>query len=180
MRHDTAHTMVMDHIDLDHSDDAFYAEEWQDDALDGDFFVNPNKLDVDSIIALTARLANVLAQEADLLSQMRVREIEKLQKEKLLLIEALEAQKRHIERNPQLLHTINDEEALEMAQIIEIFHKIMVENHHRLLVAKEVNQKVVEAIADVVNEAASSGFYDKSGKAENSSKPISVSINKTI
>lgn len=153
---------------------------WEEDALDGDYFVNPDRLDVESIIALTARLAQLLAQEADFLADMKVRDIEKLQKEKSLLVDALEAQKRHVDRNPHLLSTISDSEALEMAQIIEIFHKIMIENHHRLLVAKEVNQKVVEAIADVVNEAAGSGFYDRHGKAEPSARPVSVSINKTI
>jgi flagellar biosynthesis/type III secretory pathway chaperone len=157
-----------------------YGDAWEDDALEGDYIVNPNKLDVESIIALTARLAQLLAQEADMLTEMRVRDIEKLQKEKLLLVDALEAQKRHVERNPYLLNTISDSEALEMAQIIEIFHKIMTENHHRLLIAKEVNQKVVEAIADVVNEAAGSGFYDKHGKTESSPRPVSVSLNKTI
>ncbi len=182
MRQQSARDASVDTFTFEHDayGEDYYEAAWEDDSLDGEYFVNPDKLDVESIIALTARLAQLLAQEADLLTGMNIRDIETLQKEKLLLVDALEAQKRHIERNPHLLNTISDSEALEMAQIIEIFHKIMMENHHRLLIAKEVNQKVVEAIADVVNEAAGSGFYDKHGKSEPSVRPVSVSLNKTI
>lgn len=153
---------------------------WEEEASADRFYHDPNRLDVESIISVTARLAQVLAEEADYLADMKIKEIEKLQKEKNLLVDALEAQKRYVERNPHLLRTISDDEALEMAQIIEIFQKVMTENHRRLLIAKEVNQKVVEAIADVVTEAAGSGFYDKNGRSEASQRPVSVTINKTI
>lgn len=139
-----------------------------------------SRVDVDSVIALTARLAQVLAEEADLLAEMRVREIEGLQKEKLQLLDALEAQKRFIDRNPEVMADVSDEEALELAQIIEIFQTVMKENHRRLLIAREVNKKVVEAIADVMADAAKNGMYDKKGMPERVDGSLSMNLNQTI
>ncbi len=138
------------------------------------------RVDVESVITLTARLAQVLAEEADLLAEMRVREIEGLQKEKLQLLEALEAQKRFIDRNPEVLAYVSDEDCLELAQIIEIFQTVMKENHRRLLIAREVNKKVVEAIAEVMADAAKNGMYDKKGMPERVDGSLSMSLNQTI
>lgn len=139
-----------------------------------------SRVDVDSVIALTARLAQVLAEEADLLAEMRVREIEGLQKEKLQLLDALEAQKRFIDRNPEVMAQVSDEDALELAQIIEIFQTVMKENHRRLLIAREVNKKVVEAIADVMADAAKNGMYDRKGMPERIDGSLSMNLNQTI
>lgn len=135
---------------------------------------------VESIITLTTRLAQVLAEEVDLLADMRVRDIAKLQKEKLQLLEALEAQKRFIDRNPEIMEDISDEEALELAQIVEIFQTVMKENHRRLLIAREVNRTVVEAIAEAVHEAGSNGIYDRKGMTDRSDGSLSMSLNQTI
>lgn len=143
---------------------------------------NPDsrKLDTETISLLTARLAQVLAEETDLLSTMRVSEIEKLQHEKILLVEALEKQKRLIERRPELLATMTDEQALELAQIIEIFQAVMKENHRRLLIAREVNRKVVEAISDAFSEANKNQIYDHTGATEATQASVAVSLNKHI
>ncbi|MFO1242363.1 MAG: hypothetical protein U1E36_04080 [Rickettsiales bacterium] len=143
---------------------------------------NPNSrtLDAETIMLLTARLAQVLAEETDLLTAMRVSDIEKLQREKVLLVDALEKQKRLIESRPELLSTMTDEQALELAQIIEIFQSVMKENHRRLLIAREVNRKVVEAISDAVSEANQHQVYDNTGAPEMSQSAIAVSLNKQI
>lgn len=154
-------------------------DDWEDDTSKS-YLHDPNQLDVESIVTVTARLAQVLAEEADLLEAMKIKDIEKLQKEKNLLIDALESQKRYIEHNPHLLHNISDEDALEMAQIIEIFQKIMKENYRRLLIAKEVNQRMIEAIADVITEAAHNGHYDNTGRTDGTQRTVSVTLNKTI
>lgn len=138
------------------------------------------RLDANTVMLLTARLAQVLAAETDLLSAMRVSEIEKLQREKVLLVEALERQKRLIERRPELLSTISDEQALELAQIIEIFQAVMKENHRRLLIAREVNRKVVEAISEAVTEANQHQIYDHKGAPDTSTGSVSVSLDKRI
>ncbi len=157
-------------------EDEFYEDEYEDEQSDGDL----SRVDVDSVIALTARLAQVLAEEADLLAEMRVREIEGLQKEKMQLLEALETQKKFIDRNPELMAALSDEECLELAQIIEIFQTVMKENHRRLLIAREVNRKVVEAIKEVVQEANKNGMYDKKGLPDKTDGGVCMSLNQTI
>ncbi len=157
--------------------DAFEEEFEGDDETSAQILA---RVDVESVIALTARLAQVLAEEADLLAEMRVREIEGLQKEKLQLLEALEAQKRFLDRNPEIMAEVSDEDCLELAQIIEIFQTVMKENHRRLLIAREVNRKVVEAIADVMADANKNGMYDKKGMPERLAGNLSMSLNQTI
>lgn len=159
-------------------DDELVAEEVpsarEEQALKG------KRIDVESIVALTVRLAQVLAQEADLLAEMKIKDIEKLQKEKNSLLDALESQKRFIDRNPELIKQMTDDECLELAQIIEVFQTVMRENYRRLLIAKEVNLKVVEAISSVVKDATKNGLYDEAGRPEVNDMAVSMSVDKRI
>ncbi len=165
-----------------------FEDEYYDDALNGgsenpaqqEETLRGRRVDVEGIMALTVRLAQVLAMEADLLAEMKITDVEKLQKEKIALLEALEAQKRFVDRNPELLMLMSDEECLELAQVIEIFQTVMRENHRRLLIAKEVNMKVVEAISAVVKEAGRNGLYDESGRPEDTDTSVSMSVDKRI
>ncbi len=164
-------------------DEVFDEVEATEDETDGafePFTFDDNRIDVESVIALTARLAQVLAQEADYLGEMKIRDVGRIQREKTQLLEALEAQKRYIDRNPELLDEMDDNECLELAQIVEIFNKVLAENHRRLLVAREVNARVVEAIAEVVQEASKGARYDENGHCERDSRTVSMSLNQTI
>lgn len=157
-----------------------FAEDQEMETLMQEPDFNTRRLDANTVMLLTARLAQVLAAETDLLSAMRVGEIENLQKEKIMLVEALERQKRLIERRPELLLTISDDQALELAQVIEIFQAVMKENHRRLLIAREVNRKVVEAISEAVAEANQHQVYDNKGAPDTSTGSIAVSLDKRI
>lgn len=140
-----------------------------------------DSVNVENVIVLTARLAQVLAEEADLLANMKISAIEGLQREKMLLAGALEKQKKLFDRFPSKLHDMDYEERERLEQIIEIFDSIMRENYRRLLVAREVNRKVVEAIAEVINEASSQASYNKKGLSEaGSAESLSVSVDKRI
>lgn len=135
---------------------------------------------VNDIIALTARLAQVLAQEADLLQEMKVSKIADLQKEKLVLTAALEVQKRQFDKDPSLMDGVTQEEKEDLKAVVGIFNTILEENHRRLLMAKEVNQRVVEAITEVVTETSNQGVYNDKGTADGSGHALSVTLNKTI
>jgi tRNA/tmRNA/rRNA uracil-C5-methylase (TrmA/RlmC/RlmD family) len=140
-----------------------------------------DSVNVENVIVLTARLAQVLAEEADLLANMRLSSLEELQREKLLLAGAMEKQKKLFDRFPEKLHDIGYEERDRLEQIIEIFESIMRENYRRLLIAKEVNRKVVEAIAEAVSEASAQSLYNKKGMSDaGSAESLSVSVDKRI
>lgn len=138
-------------------------------------------LKIQDVITLTARLAQLLAQEVDLLSEMKVGDIEALQEEKLFLVNALDAQRKLLDKNPHLLETIPSQDKHDLQEVVNVFNDILEENHRKLLMAKEVNHKVVEAITRVVRESTASKSYD--GKGYNGIAPfetLSVTLNKTI
>lgn len=133
------------------------------------------------VVTVAARLAQVLAEEVDLLNEMKISKIEALQQEKIFLTNALEAQRRLIDQHPYLRETIPSQDKSDMEEIAVVFQNILEENHRKLLVAKEVNVKVVEAIRDVVRETTQSRTYNGNGYAGIAAfNTLSVTLNKTI
>ncbi|MBY0356051.1 MAG: hypothetical protein K2Q12_10055 [Rickettsiales bacterium] len=168
--------------DDDFDTEAFNALEDDDvaDAVLNAHQATADSVNVETIIVLTARLAQVLAEEADMLADMRIATIDALQREKLLLAGALAKQKKLFERFPHKLHDIDEEERERLEQIIEIFESVMKENYRRLLIAREVNRKVVEAIAEAVNEASAQALYNNKGMSGAAYESFSVSLDKRI
>lgn len=143
--------------------------------------VSTPKLKIQDVITLTARLAQLLAEEVDLLGDLKVHQIEKLQQEKLFLVSALEAQRKLVDKNPYLLETIPSQDKKDLEEVVEVFNNILAENHRRLLMAKEVNHKIVEAITAVVKENSQSKAYGAKGATSNIPyETLSVTLNKTI
>lgn len=136
-------------------------------------------VDVDILKLLLSRLAQLLAQEADMLDNMEIYKMADVQKEKKALVDALEKQKKLISRRGQLFEGLDEAEEDELRELVEVFEAIAHENHKRLLVAKEVNGRVVEAIAELANEQSQQHFYTKLG--ERAGDPsVSVSLNRSI
>lgn len=130
------------------------------------------------IIILTSRLAHVLAVEADLLDEMKVAQIAVLQDEKVKLTNALEAIKKQINKHPEWMKEISDEQREDIFEVISVFNIILEENYQRLTMARLVNQKVIEAISDVVCETAKNDLYDHKGLSnQHPVEPISLTIN---
>lgn len=141
----------------------------------------PRPLDVRAIITVTARLAQLLAEEVDLLSDMKVSKIEALQNEKIFLTNALEAQKKLINKYPHLTETIPSRDRHDLEEVVAVFNDILEQNHRKLLLAKEVNHKIVEAITSVVKEHSLSKTYDGNGITGMAPyETLSVTLNKTI
>lgn len=138
-------------------------------------------LDVKAIITVTARLAQLLAEEVDLLTDMKVSKIEALQNEKLYLTNALEAQKKLINKHPALLDTIPSQDKNDLQEVVDVFNNILEENHRKLLLAKEINHKIVQAITSVVKESSLSKTYDDQGITGAAPyETLSVTLNQTI
>ncbi len=133
------------------------------------------------VITLTARLAQLLAEEVDLLGDMKVKKIEALQQEKIFLTNALDAQRKLIERHPYMMDTIPSRDKKDLEEVAAVFENILEENHRKLLMAKEINHKVVQAITDVVKETTQSRTYNGNGFAGMAAfNTLSVTLNKTI
>lgn len=139
------------------------------------------KIDMQNLITVTARLAQLLAEEVDLLADMKVSKIEALQQEKLFLVNALEAQRKLVDKHPYLVDTIPSQDKKDLQEVVDIFNTILEENHRKLLLAKEVNHKIVQAITQVVKENTLSKSYDDRGV--NGAAPfesLSVTLNQNV
>ena len=141
----------------------------------------PTEVRIQDVITLTARLAQILAEEVDLLTEMKIPKIEALQQEKLFLTNALEAQRKQLEKHPHMRETIPSADKEDLRRVMDVFNDILEENQHKLLLAKEVNYKIVQAITDVVRTSTRSNVYD--GRGTSGFAPyetLSVTLNKRI
>lgn len=138
-------------------------------------------ISLSDLTALTIRLARVLAEEVDCLAHMKIKDIEVLQEEKTRLARTIGLMKGELERNPSVIETFTEDEKESFRQVSSVFDTVLEENRRRLLVAKEVNMSVVQAISDVVREEAQrAGYNRRGGNGMNRALAPSVSLNKTI
>lgn len=138
---------------------------------------------MDDVIALVARLARLLAKEVELLKVMKVGEIEALQQEKMKVVDALENVQRTIRRHPELLEQFDDQEREDLRSVIGIFEQILLENHSRLLVARDINGKVVEVIRDAIAEQTGMPRYGEHGEKDHrvpGAEPTAIKMNEVI
>lgn len=138
------------------------------------------ELNIHNLMALTARLAQVLAQEADYLAEMKIKEIESLQKEKVTIAKAMELQLKRIQKYPHMLDNVHPDDMAEFAELAAIFDEIKQENYNRLMAAREVNQRIVEAITEVVNEQNKKPTYTEEGVNGAQFDSLSVTLNKKV
>lgn len=141
----------------------------------------PPALQVKDVITVTARLAQLLAEEVDLLNEMQVSKIEALQNEKLYLVNILDAQRKLIDKHPHLLETIPSQDKSDLKEVVDVFSDILEENHRKLLLAKEINHKIVQAITSVVKENSLSKVYDDKGTSNVAPfTTLSVTLNEQV
>jgi hypothetical protein len=105
------------------------------------------------LLAITSRLIACMEKEIGLLQSMRPQEMKALQLDKSALAGAYEA---HImalrgapTENAVIAKTLRDE----LAEATERFQMVLVENARALRAVKEVNDRVLKAIASAVEES---------------------------
>lgn len=140
----------------------------------------PDNINMRDIITLTARLAQLLAEEVDQLGAMKIAKVRDLQKEKLFILGALEAHKRMLEKHPHLSETIPSRDKADLEAVVKVFENILEENHRRLMVARDVNHRVVNAITEVVRENTMSKVYGARGTTGAlGTESLSITLNHT-
>jgi len=142
----------------------------------------PSSMNIQEVIALTSRLAQLLSEESELLGAMKVAKIEELQKEKVFLIGMLDAQRKLVGQHPQTLEMIPSRDKKDLEEVAEVFNHILEENHRKLLLAREVNRKIVKAISDAVKQKTSKRVYNRKGITGgiNPYETLPVTLNKHI
>ncbi len=138
-------------------------------------------LPIEEMVQVTNRLTDLLNEEVLLLEQMNVTQAGELQAEKIALTQVLEAQKKLIDAQPEMIYEIDDETRDELRGSIEQFHTALQRNVRLVAVAKAVNQRVVQAVMDTLAEQQSTGAYTKAGvTAQAPQQAVSISLNQQI
>jgi flagellar biosynthesis/type III secretory pathway chaperone len=140
----------------------------------------PEEINIPNIIALTAKLAQVMAQEVDLLDEMKIKQIVPLQEEKQWLTKALEVQLARVRKRPELLEEIDSRQREDLRDIVRVFEEVRTANFDRLMTVREVNLRMVEAIKDVVREASQKASYKGTGDMDYAANALSVTLNEQI
>lgn len=122
-------------------------------------------MDVHELINITMQLRDLLTREAEHLKKMEVRELAALQDDKVKLTALLENYQRIIAARPELLQSLDADMREDLADLIDNFTRTVNENFQRMAVARAVNQRVVQAIMEVITEQHHPGTYNKAGSA---------------
>ena len=126
-----------------------------------------DSIQVNELVAVTARLTEVLREESKELRAMRIRAVGELQDEKNKLIGWLEAQKKIIALTPEMKDRLSEAERAEMARVAEDFAVAVEENYHQASIARAVNQRVVQAINDSAHSSEHVNTYNAYGATRN-------------
>jgi ABC-type Zn uptake system ZnuABC Zn-binding protein ZnuA len=140
----------------------------------------PREINIPNLVALTARLAQVMAEEADMLDAMQISKLPTLHDEKQWLTKALEFQLKRIRKYPEMLDDIDHEQMEDLRAMVRVFEKIRQENYDRLLVAREINLRLVEAIKEVVQEHSMKAAYRMTGDMDYTADTLSVTLNEKV
>lgn len=120
-------------------------------------------IQVSELVAVTARLTEVLREESKQLKTMRIRAVGEMQDEKSKLISWLEAQKKIIALTPGMKDRLSEEDRAQMAKVAEEFARAVEENYHQASIARAVNQRVVQAINDAAQSSEHVNTYNAYG-----------------
>lgn len=121
-------------------------------------------MDISGLIAATARLNSLMAEETALLKSMRMKEIGKFQDEKARLGILLESYQQRMASDPKFLAAVDDETREELVVLTDALAFHTEENFRHISVARAVNQRVMQAIMDVVSDGQSPGVYGAHGQ----------------
>jgi hypothetical protein len=137
----------------------------------------PVPMDIHDLLGVTIQLKEILAKETEQLKQMKIKELGLLQAEKLRLTRLLQSYQAFIAANPGALNGLDEEMREELALETEEFTRIVDENYRRVAVARAVNQRIVQAILDVITEQQHAGTYTKLGIASAPNMAMSFNLN---
>ena len=141
--------------------------------------INPSPtgdVDIYELLTVTARLKELLSRETEHLKLMQVAELARLQDEKQRLVKTMEAFQRLIAARPELVRALDEDSRAELAELSYAFQRVVAENMQRVAIARAVNQRVVDAIMEVVRENQHAGTYNQRGSTAMPAN-LSVSFN---
>lgn len=142
------------------------------------------EINLEDVAKDARKLKLLLAKETELLKKMKVKEVGSLHEEKMNLVRKLEIHKELIARDPSVLKGKTSEAVNDFKEVSDGMDEVVRQNFNEVLKAKEVNQKVVEAVFyTVVSQENDSFGYNKKGTNGASGKKTSspaITINRSV
>lgn len=140
---------------------------------------------VNDLITITGRLVVLMAKEIEQLRAHHLREVEAMQPEKTALARAYETLIRELRKHPAVLRDLAPALKAELAIKADEFQRLLIENEAALRAAKDVNQRVIKAIADAVaaGQSAPRGYANLAGRVTERSlraQTAPVSVDRTL
>jgi len=139
---------------------------------------------VNDLISITSRLITVMNAEVERLRAHDIKGVEALQREKGALARAYETLIRELRKQPGTLREVAPALRDELVIKAREFQRMLVQNEVALRAAREVNARVLKAIADAVTESKKEHVtYSRSGKADTTKQsrlPVSMTLNQTL
>ncbi len=133
-------------------------------------------MDLDDLMDVTARLADVLEEETNYLRRMEIDAMAKLQDKKIELTLMLESYQKLLKAQPDMLKSADADKLKEFAELSEDLTAVVEENFRRTAVARAVNQRVVNTIIETMSETNRPGTYNSAGHS-NLKQDMSLSFN---
>lgn len=141
----------------------------------------PEGLSADDVITLVARLAQVMAESTDLLRAGEIDAMKPFEDEKVRLVTVLEKQKAYLKQHPEISGGYTPEQQQSLKDVFQVMEHVRDEHYRELMLAKEINGKVMEAIAECVDEAQRDARYQFNGAGNPPFEPpASVTLNKKV
>ena len=139
--------------------------------------VAPQRITMDDVLQATIALKQILTKETESLRLMKIKELGTLQQEKERLTKLLESYQAILRKNPKALGELSEAAREDLEIEIEEFVQVVDDNYRRVSVARAVNQRIVQAILDVMTEQQHAGTYTKRGKSAAPNIALSFNLN---
>lgn len=137
-----------------------------------------DSIPVQDIMEVTARLTQLMAEEAEYFRTMDIKSIGALQEEKNQLVIWLEAQQKMLAIHPNPAALVDEEDRAELEDIMADFTTVAQDNFQQVSIARNVNKKVVEAVTRAIREQEVVNTYTPRGNNRtNDHVPISYKLN---
>ena len=136
----------------------------------------PTHIDIDELMDVTARLADILEEETGYLKGMELESLARLQEKKQELTLVMESYQKILRANPDMLKQADADKLAEFSELAEDFTRVVEENFRRTAVARSVNQRVVQTIIDVMSEQNRPATYNRYGNSS-TQQDMSLSLN---
>lgn len=135
-------------------------------------------MNISELRDITNRLNALIAQEAELLESHRYGDLAKIHEEKLVLTARLEAYQAALSTKPDFLKNADIHIREELLLLTDDLAYGVEDNFKKIAVARAVNQRVLQAIRDVLTEQHSPTTYGRDGcTGQSDSLTLSMNLN---